>query len=227
MMSTTGRRPPIAAPTAAPTKPASEMGQSMTRSGPNSSARPRVGPITPMRHVLAPDHDARILAHALCDRVRECRCEPLRVRRRVDAAHAKTSAKARSIGGLGLRLRRLERGGDQRALLGLDGRAELVCVEAGVRACASSSRSIGSAVLDRLAVGPRVALLALVVSAPAVGPALEERRAAAARARAPLPRAAARFTATTSSPSTALAGSAEGRGTRSDALTGGDCIRRA
>src|SRR5713226_6096822 len=40
MMSTTGRRPVIAAPTAKPVKPASEMGVSTTRSVPNSSTSP-------------------------------------------------------------------------------------------------------------------------------------------------------------------------------------------
>src|SRR5437879_904560 len=40
MMSTTGRRPVIAAPTPIPVKPASEMGVSSTRSGPNSSTSP-------------------------------------------------------------------------------------------------------------------------------------------------------------------------------------------
>src|SRR5437660_1074901 len=40
MMSTTGRRPVIAAPSAMPVKPASEIGVSMTRRGPNSSTRP-------------------------------------------------------------------------------------------------------------------------------------------------------------------------------------------
>src|ERR1700730_16336392 len=40
MMSTTGRMPVMAAPTAIPVKPASEMGVSSTRSRPNSSTRP-------------------------------------------------------------------------------------------------------------------------------------------------------------------------------------------
>src|SRR5579871_2201617 len=40
MMSTTGRRPVIAAPTPIPVNPASEMGVSSTRSAPNSSTRP-------------------------------------------------------------------------------------------------------------------------------------------------------------------------------------------
>src|SRR5919197_3718477 len=40
MMSTTGRMPVMAAPTASPVMPASEIGESMTRSGPNSSTRP-------------------------------------------------------------------------------------------------------------------------------------------------------------------------------------------
>src|SRR6185437_14676619 len=40
MMSTTGRRPAMAAPTPRPVKPASEMGVSITRSLPNSSTSP-------------------------------------------------------------------------------------------------------------------------------------------------------------------------------------------
>src|SRR6202049_3698044 len=40
MMSTTGRRPVIAAPTATPVNPASEMGVSTTRFAPNSSTNP-------------------------------------------------------------------------------------------------------------------------------------------------------------------------------------------
>src|SRR5712692_9491158 len=40
MMSTTGRMPVIAAPTASPVMPASEIGESSTRSGPNSSTSP-------------------------------------------------------------------------------------------------------------------------------------------------------------------------------------------
>src|SRR5262245_7777251 len=40
MMSTTGRRPVIAAPRAMPVNPGSEIGASITRSGPNSSTRP-------------------------------------------------------------------------------------------------------------------------------------------------------------------------------------------
>src|ERR1044071_7483980 len=40
MMSTTGRNPVIAAPTAMPVKPASEIGVSSTRSLPNSSTSP-------------------------------------------------------------------------------------------------------------------------------------------------------------------------------------------
>ena len=40
MMSTTGRMPVIAAPTASPVMPASEIGESITRSGPNSATRP-------------------------------------------------------------------------------------------------------------------------------------------------------------------------------------------
>ena len=42
MISTIGRSPPIAAPTAAPTKPSSEIGVSRIRSGPNSPIRPAV-----------------------------------------------------------------------------------------------------------------------------------------------------------------------------------------
>src|SRR5450631_734335 len=40
MMSTTGRRPVMAAPTASPVKPASDIGVSSTRSLPNSSSKP-------------------------------------------------------------------------------------------------------------------------------------------------------------------------------------------
>src|SRR5713101_782868 len=40
MISTTGRRPVIAAPTATPVNPASEMGVSTTRLAPNSSTKP-------------------------------------------------------------------------------------------------------------------------------------------------------------------------------------------
>src|SRR3982074_1563034 len=40
MISTTGRKPVIAAPTPIPVKPASEIGVSITRSAPNSSTRP-------------------------------------------------------------------------------------------------------------------------------------------------------------------------------------------
>src|ERR1700686_1898155 len=40
MMSTTGRRPVMAAPTPTPVKPASEIGVSTTRSAPNSSTKP-------------------------------------------------------------------------------------------------------------------------------------------------------------------------------------------
>src|SRR5467141_2687186 len=40
MMSTTGRKPVIAAPIPMPVKPASEIGVSITRSAPNSSTRP-------------------------------------------------------------------------------------------------------------------------------------------------------------------------------------------
>src|SRR5882724_2745295 len=40
MMSTTGRRPVMAAPTPTPVKPASEIGVSTTRSAPNSSTNP-------------------------------------------------------------------------------------------------------------------------------------------------------------------------------------------
>jgi hypothetical protein len=45
--STTGRSPCHAAPNAAPTKPSSEIGVSMTRSAPNSSHRPFVTPNAP------------------------------------------------------------------------------------------------------------------------------------------------------------------------------------
>ena len=70
MMSITGRRPVIAAPTAIPVKPASEIGVSSTRWGPNSSTRPenfewsaRLG------DVFAHDEHARIAAHLLGQRL--------------------------------------------------------------------------------------------------------------------------------------------------------------
>ena len=45
--SATGRRPVTAAPTAAPMKPISQIGVSMTRLGPNSWIRPLVAPMGP------------------------------------------------------------------------------------------------------------------------------------------------------------------------------------
>ena len=42
MISTTGRMPVIAAPTPSPVMPASEIGVSITRSGPNSANNPSV-----------------------------------------------------------------------------------------------------------------------------------------------------------------------------------------
>jgi hypothetical protein len=47
MISTTGLRPPMAAPTAADSSVASLIGVSRTRSGPNASSRPRVTPKLP------------------------------------------------------------------------------------------------------------------------------------------------------------------------------------
>ncbi len=47
MISTTGRKPVIAAPTANPMKPFSDIGVSRTRSGPYVSIRPRVTPNAP------------------------------------------------------------------------------------------------------------------------------------------------------------------------------------
>src|SRR5918996_4303827 len=47
IISTTGLSPPMAAPTAAPTMAASEIGASLTRSGPKRSSRPRVTPNGP------------------------------------------------------------------------------------------------------------------------------------------------------------------------------------
>ncbi len=44
MISATGRSPAIAAPTAAPSRPASAIGESITRSGPKRSCSPRVAP---------------------------------------------------------------------------------------------------------------------------------------------------------------------------------------
>ena len=71
MMSTTGRIPVIAAPTPIPVIPASEIGESMMRSGPNSSTRPeqhlerRAG----LGDVLADDEDRGIAAHLLAQRL--------------------------------------------------------------------------------------------------------------------------------------------------------------
>jgi len=45
--STMGRMPESAAPTAAPMNPVSEIGVSMTRSGPNLARRPSVAPKMP------------------------------------------------------------------------------------------------------------------------------------------------------------------------------------
>ena len=45
--SATGRMPAAAAPIAVPMKPVSEMGVSITRSGPNFSIRPLVAPKIP------------------------------------------------------------------------------------------------------------------------------------------------------------------------------------
>ena len=47
MISTTGRRPVAAAPTAKPAMAASEMGVSTTRRSPKSASSPRVVPNTP------------------------------------------------------------------------------------------------------------------------------------------------------------------------------------
>src|SRR5206468_906316 len=58
--STTGRRPAMAAPTPAPTKVASEIGVSRTRSSPNASRRPRVTPkIPPMSETSSPMTNTR------------------------------------------------------------------------------------------------------------------------------------------------------------------------
>ena len=53
-ISTTGRVPTSAAPTAAPMIVASDMGVSAIRSGPNSSTRPRYWPKTPPRPRSSP-----------------------------------------------------------------------------------------------------------------------------------------------------------------------------
>ena len=83
MTSTTGRRPVIAAPTAAPTKPISAMGVSMTRSGPNSVISPRVARSGPPQasieaevraaggagDILAQDDDGRVASHLQAQRL--------------------------------------------------------------------------------------------------------------------------------------------------------------
>ena len=53
MISTTGRVPVAAAPVAAPTKPASLMGVSRTRSSPNSSQRSPVTSRTPPKRPMS------------------------------------------------------------------------------------------------------------------------------------------------------------------------------
>ena len=63
-ISTTGRVPIIAAPTAAPMMQASEIGVSTTRAAPNSSISPLYCPNTPPRpEVLAERPDRGIMAH--------------------------------------------------------------------------------------------------------------------------------------------------------------------
>ena len=52
-------------------------------------------------YVLAPDDDARVVAHALRDRVGERGRKPLRLRRSLDDAHANTSSNARLVSGSG------------------------------------------------------------------------------------------------------------------------------
>ena len=69
--STTGRSPIQAAPMAAPTKPSSEIGVSITRSSPNSSNSPFVTPNAPaeMADVLAEQEDPLVLAQRVGERV--------------------------------------------------------------------------------------------------------------------------------------------------------------
>ena len=69
MISTTGRSPVIAAPTAAPTKPISEIGVSITRSGPELADQAAGGAQRPAPGVDEPEVGAAggagdVLAHA-------------------------------------------------------------------------------------------------------------------------------------------------------------------
>ena len=71
MMSTTGRMPVIAAPTPRPVMPASEIGESITRSVPNSSTSPdsTLNGVPGFGDVFADDEHARIAAHFLGQRL--------------------------------------------------------------------------------------------------------------------------------------------------------------
>ena len=70
MMSTTGRRPVIAAPTAIPVKPASEIGVSSTRSGAEFIDQPgeHLEYGARFRNVFAANEDARIAPHLFRER---------------------------------------------------------------------------------------------------------------------------------------------------------------
>ena len=71
MMSTTGRKPVMAAPTARPVKPASEIGVSMTRSLPNSSTRPftTLNGVPGFGDVLTEQDHVAIAPHLLRERL--------------------------------------------------------------------------------------------------------------------------------------------------------------
>ena len=71
MMSTTGRRPVIAAPTPRPVKPGSEIGVSMMRSLPNSSTSPfsTLNGGARLGDVLAEQDDPRVAAHLFGERL--------------------------------------------------------------------------------------------------------------------------------------------------------------
>ena len=71
MMSTTGRMPVIAAPSPSPVIPASEIGESMTRSGPNSSTSPArtLNGVPGLGDVLADQEHASVAAQLLGERL--------------------------------------------------------------------------------------------------------------------------------------------------------------
>ena len=87
MMSTTGRSPVIAAPTPSPVMPGSEIGESRTRSVPNSSTSPAstLNGVPGLGDVLADDEHRRVAAQLLGERL----VDGLRERQ---LAHAASSA---------------------------------------------------------------------------------------------------------------------------------------